>query len=102
MRQKHLVYKEKSIYIWYLNNDFHIEEKIENVSFATNGYFKKWNFITFSELHKAFDSCSVTKYREIWDSALSILSAIQEKIKAWVQKDVSMFGDVWQFKIFEK
>jgi len=67
MREKCLVYKAKSIYIWYLNNDFQIEKQIENVevSFATNGHFKMWNFITFSELRRAFDCCSVTKCREI-------------------------------------
>lgn len=67
MREKHPVYKENSIYSWYLNNDFHTEEKIENVevSFATNGHFHKWSFITFSEVHRASDSCSVTLCREI-------------------------------------
>lgn len=67
--EKHLLYKAKSIYIWYLNNDFYIKEKIENVevSLAKNGHFKKWNFITFSEVPRAFDSCSVTKCREIYE-----------------------------------
>lgn len=69
MREKHLVYKTKSIYIWYLNNNFYIEEERENVevSFATNGHFKQWNFIAFSEVHRAFDSCSVTKCRERYE-----------------------------------
>lgn len=69
MREEHLVYKAKSIYSWYLNNDFHTEEKIENVeaSFATNGHFEKWSFITFSEVHRAFDSSCVTICREIYE-----------------------------------
>jgi len=84
-REKHLLYKAKSIYIWYLNNDFYIKEKIENVevSLATNGHFKKWNFITFSEVHRAFDSCSVTKCREIYEMQhLAFYQPYRKKINA--------------------
>lgn len=41
--EKHMQCAKQAIYIWYLNNNFHTERKIENVevSFATNGHFKK-------------------------------------------------------------
>lgn len=61
---------QSKVYLYLVSqHNFYIEEAIENVevSFATNGHFKKWNFITFSEVHRAFDSCSVTKCREIYE-----------------------------------
>lgn len=98
--EKSTWYTKKTIYSWYLNSDFHTEEKVETLKCLLQ--LKSFQEVELHHLFRGAQSlwqlfCSCMQ-GDLWGAALSILSAIQEKKK--IRCSLILWKNEWKKKMF--